>query len=75
MPLTMSRRNNHAETCSECGARITWDDALYDEHVENYFCDLGCFRDWADHTQRHLIYYVSRNVVNVDLSESNMNGS
>ena len=71
MPLTMSRRNNHAETCAECGAGITWDDALYDEHAENYFCDRPCFEEWADHTQKPIEYYVRHNVVEVDLSEVN----
>lgn len=69
----MPNRIQSKITCAQCGAGLH-SEAHYDEHAENYFCDLGCFRDWADHTQRHLIYYVSRNVVNVDLSESNMIG-
>lgn len=55
--------------CAICGAGLTQGDILYDEHTENYFCDNGCFRDWADHTQKPIEYYERHNLVEVDLSE------
>ncbi|MFC2946780.1 hypothetical protein [Virgibacillus sediminis] len=36
-------------TCEMCDAKKTsLDDALFDEQAEVYFCDKGCFEDWAD---------------------------
>ncbi|OZU89066.1 hypothetical protein CIL03_08605 [Virgibacillus indicus] len=35
-------------SCGLCLSSIDCDDALFDEQAEVYFCDLGCFEDWAD---------------------------
>lgn len=37
-----------AINCDQCGGLVDLDDALYDEHSEQYFCDRECFLDWAD---------------------------
>ncbi|WP_067728846.1 hypothetical protein [Oceanobacillus damuensis] len=35
-------------TCELCDGNVRLDDALFDEQAELYFCDLGCFEEWAD---------------------------
>lgn len=39
---------NGKVTCGLCLGSINYDHALFDEQAEIYFCDLGCFEDWAD---------------------------
>ncbi|MFC2947630.1 hypothetical protein [Virgibacillus sediminis] len=39
---------NELITCEICDAQTSLDDALFDEQAEVYFCDNGCFEDWAD---------------------------
>ena len=60
--------NAGTKTCAICGAALH-SEAQYDEHTENYFCDTGCFRDWADHSQKPIEYYAWYNVIEIDLSE------
>lgn len=58
--------NAGTKTCAICSANIAEaSDVLYDEHTDNYFCDTGCFEEWADHTQKPLEYYARHNVSRV----------
>ena len=59
--------NSVTTTCAICGAALH-SEALFDEHTDNYFCDTGCFEEWADHTQKPLEYYARHNVSKVDRS-------
>lgn len=34
--------------CSQCNAEVSPEDASYDERQAQYFCNVDCFRDWAD---------------------------
>ncbi|WP_176447282.1 hypothetical protein [Lentibacillus sp. CBA3610] len=34
--------------CESCQGFLSRDDALFDEQSEVFFCDDGCFEDWAD---------------------------
>lgn len=35
-------------SCAQCNATISPEDAAYDERQAQYFCNVDCFRDWAD---------------------------
>ena len=35
-------------SCKYCEGETSYNNAIYDESECNYFCDIGCFRDWAD---------------------------
>ena len=56
------------ENCAHCGAVITRGVTLFDEYIDGYYCDMDCFEEWADHTQKPLEYYARHNVSKVDRS-------
>lgn len=39
-------------TCAQCNAQLDATDphteATYDEQAQSYYCNIDCFRDWAD---------------------------
>lgn len=53
--------------CAQCNAILDATDphteAAYDEQAQQYFCDVDCFRDWADeHFDEVTAYYEKMNV-------------
>ena len=34
--------------CAQCNAEVSPEDATYDDRQAQYFCNISCFRDWAD---------------------------
>lgn len=49
--------------CAQCRGIISAEDALYDEHAENYFCDRDCFNEWTDGNFSEVSeYYFRHNV-------------
>lgn len=53
-------------TCnsSACGrATVAPEDAVYDDRTSAYYCDEGCFRDWADtHYEEVIAFYERLNI-------------
>ncbi|QIG62575.1 hypothetical protein [Sporosarcina phage Lietuvens] len=54
-------------TCNECNADLNaadpHTDATYDDHAQVYYCDVDCFRAWADgHFDEVTAYYERMNV-------------
>lgn len=35
-------------SCTQCNALSSSEDMSYDERQAQYFCNVDCFRDWAD---------------------------
>lgn len=53
--------------CAHCNAQLDATDphteATYDDNTQRYYCDVGCFRDWADaHFDEVVAYYEKMNV-------------
>ena len=50
-------------SCTQCSASISPEDAAYDEEQAQYYCNVDCFRDWADDNSDVITeYYESMNV-------------
>lgn len=50
-------------TCAQCNATLSPEDGAYDEQTQAYFCNVDCFRDWADeHFEEITEFYERMNV-------------
>lgn len=55
--------NSPEAECANCGTEALWEDMLFDERAETFFCDNKCFRDWADDNYDEVVtYYAMMNV-------------
>lgn len=55
------------ETCANCRAATRPDDVqgvMYDDHADVYFCNFGCWREWADEDGRETVtaFYERMNI-------------
>lgn len=49
--------------CAQCNADITPEDVVYDDRRACYYCDMPCFRDWADDNSELVTdFYVRLNI-------------
>lgn len=46
--------------CGYCAKTIDKGDAVYDERRGAYYCDIDCFRSWADDNVDDVIEYYER---------------
>ncbi len=57
----------YASNACHCGKHLDatdpHTDAVYDDNTKRYFCDVDCFRDWADeHFEDIVAFYEKMNV-------------